>query len=136
MRVARYNPADFPRLVERIRGRKPDGMTALYDALGVYLDGAAEDDGRTVLVLYTDGGDTRSAMSFSDVSGSGNVTYTQVGGRAFLKVYAVHRETGDQYLLIYEDIKRRKTPVQVIRFQPVPGSRLLSPTGDRYRETP
>ena len=67
VRVARYGQADFPRLVERIRSRKPDGMTALYDALGVYLDGAAEDDGRTVLVLYTDGGDTRSALGFSEM---------------------------------------------------------------------
>ena len=40
VRVTRYSQADFPRLVERVRGRKPDGYTALYDALGVYLDGA------------------------------------------------------------------------------------------------
>jgi Ca-activated chloride channel family protein len=69
VRVARYNPADFPRLVERIRQRKPDGWTALYDALGIYLDGAHEEDGRKVLVLYTDGGDTRSAISFADTLG-------------------------------------------------------------------
>src|SRR5919106_115112 len=67
VRVARYGQRDFPRLVERIRSRKPDGYTALYDALGVYLDGAAEDEGRTILVLYTDGGDTRSSLGFSDV---------------------------------------------------------------------
>jgi Ca-activated chloride channel family protein len=66
VRVARYGQQDFPRMVERIRSRKPDGWTALYDALGVYLDGAAEDEGRTILVLYTDGGDTRSALGFSD----------------------------------------------------------------------
>lgn len=66
VRVAKYGQADFPRMVERIRNRKPDGWTALYDALGVYLDGAVEDTGRTILVLYTDGGDTRSAIGFSD----------------------------------------------------------------------
>lgn len=66
VRVARYGQNDFPRLVERIRGRKPDGWTALYDALGIYLDGADELDGRKVLVIYTDGGDTRSAITFSD----------------------------------------------------------------------
>lgn len=66
VRVARYGPNDFPRLVERIRRRQPDGYTALYDALGIYLDGADEIDGRKVLVLYTDGGDTRSAVTFSD----------------------------------------------------------------------
>lgn len=67
VRVAKYGQADFPRMVERIRNRKPDGWTALYDALGVYLDGATEDTGRTILVLYTDGGDTRSAIGFGDV---------------------------------------------------------------------
>ncbi len=67
VRVARYGQQDFPRMVERIRGRKPDGWTALYDALGVYLDGAAEDEGRTVLLLYTDGGDTRSTIGFGDL---------------------------------------------------------------------
>lgn len=66
VRVGRYGQPDFPRLVERIRMRKPDGWTAMYDALGVYLDGAAEQVGRKVLVLYTDGGDTRSSITFSD----------------------------------------------------------------------
>lgn len=67
VRVARFAPESYPRLVERIRGRKPDGMTALYDAIGVYLNGAAQQDGQKVLVLYTDGGDTRSAISFGDM---------------------------------------------------------------------
>lgn len=66
VRVARYGQNDFPRLVERIRKRGADGWTALYDALGVYLDGAAEQDGQKILILYTDGGDTRSAITFSD----------------------------------------------------------------------
>ena len=68
VRVTRYTQQDFPRMVERIRSRKQLGnATALYDALGVYLDGAAEADGRTVLVVFTDGGDTRSSIPFKDV---------------------------------------------------------------------
>jgi Ca-activated chloride channel homolog len=67
VRVARYGLADLPRLIERIRTRKTDGWTALYDALGIYLDGAHGLDGRKVLVIYTDGGDTRSAQTFSDI---------------------------------------------------------------------
>jgi Ca-activated chloride channel family protein len=67
VRVTTYGQQDFPRLVERIRSRQPSGWTALYDALGVFLDGAAENDGRTILVLYTDGGDTRSAIALGDV---------------------------------------------------------------------
>ena len=61
-----------------------------------------------------------SATTFSDVSGSGGGTSSAVGGRAFVKVYAVHRKTGDQFLLLYEDIVHRKRPVQIIRFRPVP----------------
>jgi Ca-activated chloride channel homolog len=67
VRVARFAPESYPRLVERIRGRKPDGWTALYDAIGVYLNGAQQQDGQKVLVIYTDGGDTRSAISFGDM---------------------------------------------------------------------
>jgi len=67
VRVAKYGQRDFPRIVERIRERRPGGWTALYDALGVYLDGAFENEGRTILLLYTDGGDTRSAISLGDL---------------------------------------------------------------------
>jgi Ca-activated chloride channel family protein len=67
VRLARYDQQDFPRIVERIRSRKPDGFTALYDALGVYLDAAQHEDGRTILVVFTDGGDTRSALRFSEL---------------------------------------------------------------------
>ncbi len=67
VRVTRYPQRDFARLVERIRMRKPAGWTALYDALGVYLDGANGLNGRTVLVMYTDGADSRSKLDFSEV---------------------------------------------------------------------
>src|SRR4051812_13568834 len=59
VRVSKFEQASFPRLVERIRSRKPDGLTALYDAIGVYLTGATKDEGRKILVMFTDGGDTR-----------------------------------------------------------------------------
>jgi len=67
VRMARYSGADYPRLVERIRMRKPDGWTAFYDAVGVYLNGAAEQDGEKILLIYTDGGDTRSSMTFTEL---------------------------------------------------------------------
>ena len=66
VRVTRYPQRDFARLIERIRMRKSDGWTALYDALGVYLDGADSQDGRTILVMYTDGADSRSQLNFTD----------------------------------------------------------------------
>jgi len=82
VRVTRYPQRDFARLVERIRMRKPDGWTALYDALGVYLDGADGRTGRTVLVMYTDGADSRSNLTFSDIMGllkASQVTVYAVG---------------------------------------------------------
>ena len=61
-----------------------------------------------------------SATTFSAVSGSGGYTSSETGGRAFVKVYAVRRTTGEQFLLLYEDIEHRKRPVRVIRFVPGP----------------
>jgi Ca-activated chloride channel family protein len=62
VRSGRYSQVDFPRLFQRIRGLKADGETALYDAVGLYLGAAEEQDGRKVMVLYTDGADTRSRL--------------------------------------------------------------------------
>lgn len=67
VRVTTFGHADFPRLVERIRSRKTDGMTALYDAVGIYLDGVSTVSGEKILVLYTDGGNNTSSMSYGDV---------------------------------------------------------------------
>ena len=69
VRVTRYSQDDYARLIERIRRQKTSGMTALYDAIGVYLDGASGQTGRKVMLLYTDGGDTTSSMSFGDLVG-------------------------------------------------------------------
>lgn len=66
VRAARFGPEDYPRLVERIRGRKADGWTALYDAMGVYLQGAQTLDGQKILLVYTDGGDTTSSLTMQD----------------------------------------------------------------------
>ncbi|HSD32697.1 MAG TPA: hypothetical protein VLB49_12350 [Gemmatimonadales bacterium] len=71
------------------------------------------------------------AALFTAVSGTGDAIGSSVGGRGFLKVYAVHRKTGEQYLLLYENIPERKRPVQVIRFHGVPNDPLLEPRGGR-----
>jgi VWFA-related protein len=67
VRGGRYTQDEFPRLVERIRHLRADGYTRLYDALGLYLSGAREQDGRKVVVLYTDGGDTQSSLSLGEL---------------------------------------------------------------------
>lgn len=61
-----------------------------------------------------------SATTFSSVGGTGGETSSAIGGRAFVKVYAVHRKSGEQYLLLYEDIAKRKRPVQIIHFAAAP----------------
>ena len=51
VRVAKLRPAGFPApgRAHPLRA-SPNGFTAMYDALGVYLDGAADAEGRKILV--------------------------------------------------------------------------------------
>lgn len=67
VRVARYGQNDFTRLIERIRNRPAGGWTALYDAMATYLHGASDQTGQKVLIMYTDGGDTRSSLNLNDL---------------------------------------------------------------------
>jgi Ca-activated chloride channel homolog len=81
VRTARF-ATDDPRLVERIRSRKPEGWTALYDAIGTYLNGASTQTGEKILVMYTDGGDTRSAIRHGellDLLKASDVTLYSIG---------------------------------------------------------
>lgn len=67
IRLGRFSRDSYESLFERIRNRKADGETALHDAIGVYLETASARPGQHVLLLYTDGGDSRSKMSFAQV---------------------------------------------------------------------
>ncbi len=67
VRVARYSASEYPRLIERIRMRKPEGYTALYDAIGLYLNGAGDQTGDKIMIMYTDGGDSRSTLRLTEV---------------------------------------------------------------------
>ena len=67
VRVSRYAATEYARLIERIRMRDPEGWTAFYDALGVYLNGASGQTGQKILLVYTDGGDTRSALTYREL---------------------------------------------------------------------
>ena len=82
IRIAQFE-SDDPRLVEYIRARKPEGAwTALYDTIGVYLNKAASQTGDKILVMYTDGGDTRSAINqgeLIDLLKSSDVTVYSIG---------------------------------------------------------
>ena len=95
VRVSRFTPADFPRLVERLRAQEAEGMTALYDALGVYLDGAFAQDGRKLLLLYSDGADTRSRLRFGelrDLLRASDVTVYAIGFQSVRRTLAQMRQ--------------------------------------------
>jgi Ca-activated chloride channel homolog len=125
VRVARYHTNDYPRLIERIRGRKPDGWTALYDALGVYLNGAADQTGQKVLVMYTDGGDTRSSLTVThlvDMLRASDVTIYVLG-----------------YLENQSSSARNDARMQLQRFASMTGGQAFFPTSlkevDRMYDT-
>jgi hypothetical protein len=63
--------------------------------------------------------EVRSA-SYSETGLPDRNTNNTVQVRPLLTIYAVSRSTGDQLLLIYEDLAQRKQPSRIIRI--VPGS--------------
>jgi Ca-activated chloride channel homolog len=67
IRLSRYNSENQQGLFERIAEARGGGDTALYDAISVYLSRVQESSGRKVLVLFTDGEDTRSALGLGEV---------------------------------------------------------------------
>jgi Ca-activated chloride channel family protein len=67
VRVSQFSQDDFPQLVERIRGGTVKGQTALYDAFTMYLAGTRDAQGRHVLAVFTDGGNS-----------TGNTRYTNL----------------------------------------------------------
>jgi Ca-activated chloride channel family protein len=67
VRVARFMPNQYERLFERIRSRKAGGYTALYDAVAMYIQSVAGQEGQKVLLLYTDGGDSTSALGYGQL---------------------------------------------------------------------
>ena len=120
MRLPRYGVGDYPRLIERIRARKPDGWTALYDAMGVYLDGASQQDGQKVLVAYTDGGDTRSAINAGEVANllkASDVTLYCIG-------YLEHQSSS----------VRNNARMEMMRFSELTGGQAFFPTSVKELE--
>lgn len=69
VRVSRFSPNSYERLFMRVRERPGSGgqSTALYDAMGRYVDSAADRDGLHVLLVYTDGGDSGRGLNAADV---------------------------------------------------------------------
>jgi Ca-activated chloride channel homolog len=55
-----------PRLEDRLRGIKPEGGTSLYDAIFHASQQLQRRDGRKVIVLVTDGGNTTGVRAYKD----------------------------------------------------------------------
>lgn len=117
VRVARYGLDDYPRLIERIRMRKPSGYTAFYDALGVYLRGASTQDGQKVLVAYTDGGDTRSSITGSEVA--------ELLKLSDVTMYALG------YLQGHSSSTRSSAQMELQRFSTMTGGQAFFPNGPK-----
>ncbi|HVQ29903.1 MAG TPA: VWA domain-containing protein, partial [Vicinamibacteria bacterium] len=67
IRISRYNSENQQGLVQRIMETKGSGNTALYDAITVYMSRVTDTPGRKILVLLTDGEDTTSATSLTEL---------------------------------------------------------------------
>lgn len=69
VRISRFAPNAYDHLFARVRQQDRDGAhaTALYDAIGRYVDSAAERDGLHLLLVYTDGGDSGRGLNATEV---------------------------------------------------------------------
>jgi Ca-activated chloride channel family protein len=67
IRLSRYNSENQQGIFERILETEGEGFTALYDSIAVYISRVIGTPGRKVLLVFTDGEDTTSATSASDV---------------------------------------------------------------------
>lgn len=88
IRISRYDSEHQQGLFERILEAKASGRTALYDAIGVYLSRVEGSSGRKVLVLLTDGEDTRSELSISEITGLVRSSAVTIYSVAFPGEYA------------------------------------------------
>ena len=63
IRISRYDSENQQGLIERIQAVTGGRNTCLYDAIAVYLSRIQGSTGRKVVVLFTDGEDSRSELS-------------------------------------------------------------------------
>jgi len=89
IRISRYNSENQQGLYQRIMETKGSGNTALYDAIAVYLSRVADTPGRCVLVVLTDGEDTTSATSLSDLLNLVRASRATIYPVAFAGSYSV-----------------------------------------------
>jgi len=67
IRLSKYNSESQQGLFDRIQKAKSGGDTLLRDAIAVYLSRISDDAGRKIVVLFTDGEDSASLISISEL---------------------------------------------------------------------
>lgn len=63
IRLSKFNSESQQGLFDRIQKAKSGGDTLLRDAIAVYLSRISDDPGRKIVVLFTDGEDSKSLIS-------------------------------------------------------------------------
>lgn len=67
IRLSRYNSEAQQGLFARLQKARGSGDTLLYDSIAVYLSRISDDPGRKIVVLFTDGEDSKSLISVSEL---------------------------------------------------------------------
>jgi len=105
IRLSKYNSESQQGLFDRLQKAKSTGDTLLRDAIAVYLSRISDDPGRKIVVLFTDGEDTKSLIStgeLKDLVRSSTVTIYPIvfagkysDSTAALQAKALMRELAD-----------------------------------------
>lgn len=67
IRLSRFNSESQQGLFDRLQKAKSSGMTLLYDSIAVYLSRISDDPGRKIMVLFTDGEDSKSEITVPEL---------------------------------------------------------------------
>lgn len=67
IRLSRFSGESQQGLFDRIQKSKSGGDTLLRDAIAVYLSRISDDPGRKIVVLFTDGEDSKSLLSVNEL---------------------------------------------------------------------
>mgnify|MGYP000013170511 CR=1 FL=1 len=67
IRLSRFTGEGQQGLFDRLQKAKSSGMTLLRDAIAVYLSRISDDPGRKIMVLFTDGEDSKSEISVTEL---------------------------------------------------------------------
>ena len=67
IRLSRFNSESQQGLFDRLQKAKSGGDTLLYDSIAVYLSRISDEPGRKIVVLFTDGEDSKSLVTVSEL---------------------------------------------------------------------